>query len=171
MSKSVVLRFTMKSSSAFSPPSLYAPPVTAPPANTRATRGLRLRDVRSLLWTIVSPMLPPYPPSARPGRRRSAASSHPYYSTPRARSKLILRRRRCQNTHDRANLRRRPDGLRAQRPVGGGDGVRRIDVDPAGGRLETEHRVALRDERRIRRPRDAERTSRLHVPEDRGLEH
>src|SRR5689334_17492048 len=140
MSKSVVLRFTMKSSSAFRPPSLYAPPVTAPPASTSATRGLRLRDVRSLLWTIVSPMISPDP------RRRSAASSHPYYSTLRATSKPNLPRCRDEKMRDRRDLRRRPGGSRAQLPIRGPNRVRRVDVDPARARLEPEDRQVFREQ-------------------------
>src|SRR5262245_27832565 len=133
MSKSVVLRLTMKSSSAFRPPSLYAPPVTAPPASTNATRGLRLRDVRSLLWTIVSPMVPPNPtpPSARSDRRWSAASLLLYYSTSRATGKPKLPRCRWGKPRGGRGLCDSFGWSTAKLTVGGGHGVGGVDVDPA----------------------------------------
>src|SRR4029453_18530506 len=77
MSKSVVLRLTRKSSSAFRPPSLYAPPVTAPPARTSEILGLRLRAERSLLWTIVRPMALLTSPRALAGQMVCGALRHP----------------------------------------------------------------------------------------------
>src|SRR5688500_3637318 len=155
MSKSVVFRLTMKSSRAFRPPSLYAPPVTAPPARTNATRGLRFRAARSLFWTIVSPMVPPCPPltPTRTRHRRRAASSPPDYSRRRPTTKPNLRRGRRRQSQDATHLRRRSDRVPAQPLAGGHDGGRPVDVDPSCIALEPVDRNPERDQRQQRVPR------------------
>src|SRR5262245_6838848 len=78
MSKSVVLRLTSRSSRAFNPPTLNAPPVTAPPARTSAIFAFGLRTERSLFWMIVIPItgLSPRRLPARASRQNRVARSN-----------------------------------------------------------------------------------------------